>query len=95
MLETVPIAPGCKRRRITIRAIQERVARHAGITREEMLRLRTRANRFSRPRAVAMYLARRLTSHSFHVIGHHFGGRHHSTVFEAVQNLEKRRGRGL
>lgn len=37
-----------------------------------------------------MYLARRLTNHSLATIGHHFGGRDHSTVIHGYRNVQKR-----
>ncbi len=40
------------------------------------------------PRQVSMYLARRLTTMSFHAIGCHFGGRDQSTVQHACRKIE-------
>ncbi len=45
------------------------------------------------PRQVCMYLARKLTDHSFEEIGSHFGGRDHTTVLYACQQIEERRAR--
>lgn len=42
------------------------------------------------PRQVAMYLARKLTEHSYPSIGRHFGDRDHTTVIHAVKAVEKR-----
>ena len=36
-----------------------------------------------------MYLAKSLTSSSYPEIGHHFGGRDHTTVMHAVGKIEK------
>lgn len=51
--------------------------------------------KFSHPRAVAMCLARRLTDHSLSRIGQFFGGRDHSTVWEAVRRVETREREAL
>jgi chromosomal replication initiator protein len=43
-----------------------------------------------RARHAAMYLARRLTAHSYTVIGKHFGGRDHSTVCHGFRRCQQR-----
>ena len=43
----------------------------------------------ARPRQVAMYLAKQLTSRSLPEIGRKFGGRDHSTVIHAVRKIEE------
>lgn len=43
-----------------------------------------------RARHSAMYLARRLTPHSYFVIGKHFGGRDHTTVINAYRKVQER-----
>lgn len=40
------------------------------------------------PRQVAMYFSKLYTNHSYKVIGHHFGGRDHSTVIHALHSVE-------
>jgi chromosomal replication initiator protein len=47
-----------------------------------------RARRVARPRQVAMYLARQLTSRSLPEIGRRFGGRDHTTVLHACRRIE-------
>ena len=42
----------------------------------------------ARPRMIAMYLTRQLTSMSFPEIGSRFGGRDHTTVMNAVRKIE-------
>ena len=42
----------------------------------------------SRPRQVAMFLAKTLTSKSLPEIGRRFGGRDHTTVIHAVKRIE-------
>ena len=54
-----------------------------------------RARRVARPRQVAMYLSRKLTTRSLPEIGRRFGGRDHTTVLHACRRIEAlmRRGR--
>jgi len=73
-------------RPVTIRAIQEEVARHYDLKLEDFKsRRRTRAIAF--PRQVAMYLARQLTDASLPKIGEEFGGRDHTTVMHAFDKI--------
>ena len=48
-----------------------------------------RARAVARPRQVAMYLAKQLTSRSLPEIGRKFGGRDHTTVMHAVRKIEE------
>ena len=50
-----------------------------------------RAVAIARPRQIAMYLAKRLTTRSLPEIGRKFGGRDHSTVIHAVRRIEELR----
>jgi chromosomal replication initiator protein len=50
---------------------------------------KTRKKDIVRARQAAMYLSKKLTSHSLVTIGLHFGGRDHSTVIHALENVEK------
>jgi chromosomal replication initiator protein len=75
-------------RRVTIDEIQKRVAEHFTIKMAEMTSSR-RARMVARPRQVAMYLAKQLTSRSLPEIGRKFGGRDHTTVMHAVRKIEE------
>ena len=75
-------------RRITIDEIQRRVAEHYNVRLTDMHSAR-RARNVARPRQVAMYLAKQLTSRSLPEIGRKFGGRDHTTVMHAVRKIEE------
>jgi len=77
-------------RRVTIEEIQKRVAEHYRIRTSDMHSAR-RARAVARPRQVAMYLSKQLTSRSLPEIGRKFGGRDHTTVMYAVQKIEELR----
>ena len=73
-------------RRVTIEEIQKRVAEHFSIRLTDMSSAR-RARAVARPRQVAMYLAKQLTSRSLPEIGRKFGNRDHTTVMHAVTRV--------
>ena len=73
-------------RRITIEEIQRRVAAHYNIRLADMSSAR-RARAVARPRQVAMFLAKQLTSRSLPEIGRKFGNRDHTTVMHAVSRV--------
>jgi len=75
-------------RRLTIEAIQKQVADHFQIRLSDMSSAR-RARTVARPRQIAMYLAKQLTSRSLPEIGRAFGGRDHTTVIHAVRKVEE------
>ncbi len=75
-------------RRVTIEEIQKRVAEHFNVRVADMHSAR-RARAVARPRQVAMYLAKQLTSRSLPEIGRKFGGRDHTTVMHAVRKVEE------
>jgi len=75
-------------RRVTIEEIQKRVAEHYNIRMADMHSAR-RARAVARPRQVAMYLSKQLTSRSLPEIGRKFGGRDHTTVMHAVRRIEE------
>ena len=79
-------------RRITIEEIQKRVAEHYNIKQSEMHSAR-RAIAVARPRQIAMYLAKHLTTRSLPEIGRKFGNRDHTTVMHAVKRIEELQGR--
>ena len=74
-------------RKITVEEIQRKVSEHYNIRLSDMIgpkRVRT----YARPRQVAMYLAKQLTSRSLPEIGRRFGGRDHTTVMHGVKRIE-------
>ena len=75
-------------RKITVEEIQRRVSEHYNIRLSDMVgpkRLRS----YARPRQVAMYLCKHLTSRSLPDIGRRFGGRDHTTVMHGVKRIEE------
>ncbi|WP_380055218.1 chromosomal replication initiator protein DnaA [Falsihalocynthiibacter sp. SS001] len=74
-------------RKITIEEIQRRVSEHYNIRLSEMIGPR-RVRNIARPRQVAMFLSKQLTSRSLPEIGRRFGGRDHTTVMHGVKRIE-------
>jgi chromosomal replication initiator protein len=72
---------------MTVEDIQQKVAAHFNIRMNDMHSPR-RAREVARPRQVAMYLAKQLTQRSYPDIGRSFGGRDHTTVMHACQQIE-------
>ena len=77
-------------RRVTIDEIQKAVSIHFDLKPIDLVSAR-RARAVARPRQIAMYLAKRLTTRSLPEIGRKFGGRDHSTVIHAVRRIEELR----
>ena len=77
-------------RKVTIDEIQRAVADYFNLRLSELLSDR-RARNIARPRQVAMYLAKQLTSRSLPEIGRKFGGRDHTTVMHGVRKIEELR----
>ena len=77
-------------RRVSIEEIQKRVAAHFSIRISDMHSAR-RSRAIARPRQIAMYLSKQLTTRSLPVIGRKFGGRDHTTVIHAVRKIEELR----
>ena len=75
-------------RRVTIEEIQRRVAEYYNVRLADMLSAR-RARAVARPRQVAMYLSKQLTTRSLPEIGRKFGGRDHTTVIHAVRKIDE------
>lgn len=73
--------------RPTVDKIQKACAKEFKITMDEILSKR-RARAIARPRQVAMYLSKQLTTRSLPDIGRRFGGRDHTTVIHAVKRIE-------
>ncbi len=77
-------------RRVTIDEIQKLVSQHFDLKPLDLISAR-RARAVARPRQIAMYLSKRLTTRSLPEIGRKFGGRDHSTVIHAVRRIEELR----
>ncbi|MDR6789472.1 chromosomal replication initiator protein [Sphingomonas sp. BE138] len=77
-------------RRVTIDQIQKLVCEHFELKPLDLVSAR-RARAVARPRQIAMYLSKRLTTRSLPEIGRKFGGRDHSTVIHAVRRIEELR----
>ncbi|ARJ69694.1 chromosomal replication initiator protein DnaA [Paracoccus contaminans] len=75
-------------RKVSVEEIQRKVAEHYNIRLSDLVgpkRVRTLA----RPRQIAMYLAKQMTSRSLPEIGRRFGGRDHTTIMHGVRKIEE------
>jgi len=77
-------------RKVTIDEIIRKVSEHYNIRMSDLLSPK-RTRTIARPRQVAMYLSKQLTSRSLPEIGRRFGGRDHTTVLHAVRKIEELR----
>jgi chromosomal replication initiator protein len=77
-------------RLVTIENIQKTVAEYFKIRVADLLSKR-RSRSITRPRQVAMALAKELTNHSLPEIGDAFGGRDHTTVLHACRVIKELR----
>ena len=75
-------------KRVRIEDILRIVSRHYKVPRNDLLSSR-RSRDVVRPRQIAMYLAKSLTSRSLPEIGRRFGGRDHTTVLHSVRKVEQ------
>ena len=73
---------------ITIEKIQNVTSNFFSINLQEMLSQR-RSRPLARPRQIAMYLAKKLTTRSLPEIGRKFANRDHTTVIHAVKTIDK------
>ena len=73
---------------ITVDKIQNVVSNFFNITLSEMLSQR-RSRPLARPRQIAMYLAKKLTTRSLPEIGRRFANRDHTTVIHAVKTITR------
>ena len=75
-------------RKISIDDIQRKVAEHYNIRLADMVGPK-RARNVARPRQIAMYLSKQLTSRSLPEIGRRFGGRDHTTIMHGIRKVEE------
>lgn len=73
---------------LTVEKIIEEVARTYGVSSDD-IRSSKRASNISNARQTAIYIAREITQMSMTSLGTEFGGRDHSTVVYAIQQVEK------
>ena len=77
-----------KARVVTVDKIQNIVSRYYNITLTDMLSQR-RSRPLARPRQIAMYLSKKMTTRSLPEIGRRFANRDHTTVIHAVKTISK------
>ena len=73
---------------ITIPMIQRVVADHYKISIDD-LKARSNMRHVLRPRQVAMYLCKKLTTKSYPEIARQFGGKHHTMVIHSVEKINQ------
>ena len=73
---------------ITVDKIQNVVSNYFNISLSEMLSQR-RSRPLARPRQIAMYLAKKMTTRSLPEIGRRFANRDHTTVIHAVKTITR------
>ncbi|MBV1902604.1 MAG: chromosomal replication initiator protein DnaA [Marinosulfonomonas sp.] len=78
-------------RKVTVEEIQRKVSDHYNIRFSDIIGPK-RVRIIARPRQVAMYLAKQLTTRSLPEIGRRFGGRDHTTVMHGVRRIEELKG---
>jgi len=75
-------------RKVSIEEIQRKVAEHYNVRLSDMIgpkRVRT----IARPRQIAMYLSKTMTTRSLPEIGRRFGGRDHTTIMHGIRKIEE------
>jgi len=77
-------------RKLTIEEIQRKVSEHFDIRLSDMLGPK-RTRTLARPRQVAMWLCKQLTSRSLPEIGRKFGKRDHTTIMHGVRKIDELR----
>jgi len=81
--------PQERQKQITIDVIKRNVCSFFDIRMSDLEGIKRNKN-IALPRQIAMYISRQLTTHSLPEIGEAFGGRDHTTVIHACQNIPKK-----
>lgn len=81
-------APTINKQTVTVKQIIDVIVSHFDITTEHILG-KSRERRLAFPRQIAMYLLREEAKCSFPSIGHHIGGRDHTTAMHACEKISK------
>ena len=79
------------RKQMTIDMIQKKVSKALNIP-ENMLSAKKKTQELVNARNIAIFLSRKLTDSSLKTIGANFGGRDHSTIIHAINQVEERSG---
>lgn len=74
-------------RQVNAEDVQKKVAEHFNVRVSDMHSAK-RARTVARPRQIAMYLVKSLTTMSLPEVGRKFGGRDHTTVMHAIKKVE-------
>jgi chromosomal replication initiator protein len=72
---------------ITIENIQKVVANYFNISFSD-IKGKKQTKSVSWPRQIAIYIARKLTEYSYTELGYEFGGKHHTTIMYAHEQIE-------
>jgi chromosomal replication initiator protein len=78
------------RRAITSETVIRAVAGYFSL-KPSQLKSKNNSRRIARPRQVAMYICKEVTSLSLPQIGKDFGGKHHTTVLHSIRKIEELR----
>ncbi len=74
---------------LTVEKIIDEVARTFGVEAEDIRSQKSRRANINKPRQIAIFIVRELTSLSMEAVGKEFGGRHYSTIVYTVSQVEK------
>ena len=74
---------------LTVEKIIDEVARTFGVEADDIRSQKSRRANINKPRQIAIFIVRELTSLSMEAVGKEFGGRHYSTIVYTVQQVEK------
>ncbi len=75
-------------RKVTMDEIIKKTCEHYHLRQTDLMSP-SRARNISRPRQMAMYLCKKLTTRSLPEIGRKFGGRDHTTILHGVRKIEE------
>ena len=74
---------------LTVEKIIDEVARTFGVEADDIRSQKSRRANINKPRQIAIFIVRELTSLSMEAVGKEFGGRHYSTIVYTIQQVEK------
>ena len=74
---------------LTVEKIVDEVCRTYGVNSDDLRSQKSRRANINKPRQIAIYIVRELTTLSMENIGKEFGNRHYSTIVYTVQQVEK------